>query len=249
MTWPVYCSTFQIIWINLAVKRQWRLSGCRLIGIILLTLIITSSNDVLKESVLGSHESPPPTWHSAGRLRTFFQSQKCHPLPPILTVTTPSLHTHKQGCPSLVINPAMKCWSMLIKTGRIDLFQSLYMFPLLSRKSLQSRLCRIPSLWEHIDTPPVWKYPILKPIRRTPRHTYPTLYIWNSNKTNTTITIYTICIIYSFTWIEVGRTNCCYIMYYIKSLLRSELEASQGQTVRVDIQGWTEGVDTAYGCL
>ena len=53
-----------------------------LIDIILLTLIITSSNDVLKESVLGSHESPPPTWHSAGRLRTFFQSHKCHPIPP-----------------------------------------------------------------------------------------------------------------------------------------------------------------------
>ena len=54
-----------------------------------------------------------------------------------------------------------------------------------------------------------------------------------------------ICIIYSFSWIEVSKTNCYYIMFYIKSLLRSEVEVGVGQTFLFDIKGWTEGVDTS----
>ena len=132
------------------------MSACWLIDIILLTLIITSSNDVLKESVLGSHESPPPTWHCAGRLRTFFQSQKCHPLPPYphsdntqaphsqarlpLTCNTGSSESRHEMLISEDQNWTDWCFSVSLDV------------PLRSRKSLQSRLCRTPSLKEHIDT-------------------------------------------------------------------------------------------------
>ena len=130
-------------------------------------MIITSSNDVLKESVLGSHESPPPTWHSARRLRrTFFQFHKCHPLPlsphcdntqfPHPETTLPlrlaSLFLLGSRVTIDFRNPAMKWWS-IIKTGRIGHFQSLYyLCSLQSRKFLHTPLCLIPSLWEHIDT-------------------------------------------------------------------------------------------------
>ena len=147
-------------------------------------------------------------------------------------ITSPSHNWWQKSSHEMMISDDQHWtdWSLSVSLG----------LPLRSRKSPQSRLCPAPSLWEHIDTALKISNIKTNPEETTTHVIPPTLNIWNIKKISNIIWI-----IYSFSWIEVSKTNCYYIMFYIKSLLRSEVEVGVGQTFLFDIKGWTEGVDTS----